>query len=291
MSSEKNLKKPLRIPPWLRIKLPRDATFAGTRDLLKDLELNTVCQSAKCPNCWECFGKKVATFLIMGNVCTRNCAFCNITPGITEPLSATEPDRVAEAARRLELKHVVITSVTRDDLPDGGAAHFAATIEAVRRVQPGCSVEVLIPDFLGDRDALKTVLDAKPDILNHNLETTHELYDAVRPQADYRQSLDVLVNSKQIDPSIPTKSGIMVGLGENDSQVLRVLDDLAAVNCDIVTIGQYMQPSRQHPPVQRYVPPPSFDEYAAAGNAKGIPHMFSAPLVRSSYNAEQFVKR
>ncbi|KAB1442281.1 lipoyl synthase [Pseudodesulfovibrio senegalensis] len=291
MSSEKNLKKPLRIPPWLRIKLPRDATFAGTRDLLKDLELNTVCQSAKCPNCWECFGNKVATFLIMGNVCTRNCAFCNITPGITEPLSATEPDRVAEAARRLELKHVVITSVTRDDLPDGGAAHFAATIEAVRRVQPGCSVEVLIPDFLGDRDALKTVLDAKPDILNHNLETTHELYDAVRPQADYRQSLDVLVNSKQIDPSIPTKSGIMVGLGENDSQVLRVLDDLAAVNCDIVTIGQYMQPSRQHPPVQRYVPPPSFDEYAAAGNAKGIPHMFSAPLVRSSYNAEQFVKR
>jgi len=275
----------------LRIKLPGDAKFAGTRDLLRDLELNTVCQSAKCPNCWECFGKNVATFLIMGSICTRNCAFCNITPGKTEPLAEDEPDRVAEAARRLKLKHVVITSVTRDDLPDGGAAHFAATIQAVRRVQPGCSVEVLIPDFKGNRNALKTVLDAKPDILNHNLETASELYSKIRPQADYRQSLDLLVNSKQIDPNIPTKSGIMVGLGENDSQVLRVLGDLAAVNCDIVTVGQYMQPSRQHPQVQRYVPPPSFDEYAAAGTAKGIPHMFCAPLVRSSYNAEKFIRK
>lgn len=290
MSSEKNSVKPLRIPPWLRVKLPKDSAFAGTRDLLKDLELNTVCQSAKCPNCWECFGKRVATFLIMGTVCTRNCAFCNITPGKTPPLAPDEPQRVAEAARRLDLKHVVITSVTRDDLPDGGAAHFAATIQAVRSVRPECSVEVLIPDFNGDMQALQMVLDAEPHILNHNVETAPELYHAIRPQADYQQSLDLLHHAKVMAPHIPTKSGIMVGLGETDSQVLRVLDDFAAIKCDIVTIGQYMQPSRLHPRVRRYVTPQSFDEYAAAGSAKGIPHMFCAPLVRSSYNAEQFVK-
>lgn len=290
MPSEKNLKKPLRIPPWLRIELPRDRNFSGTKDLLSDLHLNTVCQSAKCPNCWECFSRKVATFLIMGTVCTRNCAFCNITPGQTAPLEADEPARVAEAARRLGLKHVVITSVTRDDLPDGGAAHFAATIRAVREIMPECTIEVLIPDFQGDWDALKVVLDAKPDILNHNVETVPTLYGRIRPKADYRQSLDLLARSKELAPEIPTKSGIMVGLGETDTQIMTVLDDFAAISCDIVTIGQYMQPSREHPMVERYVTPQSFDEYAAAGTAKGIKNMFSAPLVRSSYLAEKFVK-
>jgi len=279
----------LRIPPWLRIKLPSNENFSNTSELIGDLNLNTVCQSAKCPNKWECFSKNVATFLIMGAICTRNCAFCNITSGDMERLDPTEPGRVAEAARRLELKHVVITSVTRDDLPDGGSAHFAATIRAVREAMPECTVEVLIPDFKGDEPALKAVLDARPNVLNHNLETVPVLYDAIRPQADYRQSLAVLENAKNMAPAIPTKSGIMVGLGETDEQIMTVLDDLAAIDCDIVTIGQYMQPSRQHPMVKRYVEPEVFEMYAEEGKKRGIRHMFSAPLVRSSYNAADFV--
>nr|WP_321514591.1 lipoyl synthase [uncultured Pseudodesulfovibrio sp.] len=289
MSLQKNSEKPLRIPKWLRIKLPNNENFSCTSSLISDLHLNTVCQSAKCPNKWECFSKNVATFLIMGSICTRNCAFCNIVSGDLEPLDPTEPNRVAEAAKRLELKHVVITSVTRDDLPDGGAAHFAATIKAVQKVMPNCTIEVLIPDFQGDQDALKTVLDARPNVLNHNLETVAVLYDDIRPQANYRQSLDVLVNAKRMAPNIPTKSGIMVGLGETDEQIMTVLDDFAAVDCDIVTIGQYMQPSRQHPMVKRYVEPTIFDMYAEEGKKRCIKHMFSAPLVRSSYNAADFV--
>jgi len=279
----------LRIPQWLRIKLPESRNFSNTAELMEDLHLNTVCQSAKCPNKWECFSKNVATFMIMGNVCTRNCAFCNIISGDLELLDGTEPARVAEGARRLQLKHVVITSVTRDDLSDGGAAHFAATIRAVKEVLPDCTVEVLTPDFQGNDDALKTVLEAQPDVINHNLETVPHLYDEIRPQADYQQSLYFLANAKQIAPNIPTKSGIMVGLGENDDQIMKVLDDLAAINCDIVTIGQYMQPSRQHPMVKRYVEPAVFDEYAEEGRKRGIKHMFSAPLVRSSYNAADFI--
>ncbi|MGE4423379.1 MAG: lipoyl synthase [Pseudodesulfovibrio sp.] len=289
MSSSEPLQKPLRIPPWLRIKLPSNENFSNTSELIGDLHLNTVCQSAKCPNKWECFSKNVATFLIMGAICTRNCAFCNIASGDMEPLDPTEPSRVAEAARRLALKHVVITSVTRDDLPDGGSAHFAATIRAVREAMPGCTVEVLIPDFQGDEPALKSVLDAHPNVLNHNLETVPVLYDAIRPQANYRQSLAVLENAKRMAPDIPTKSGIMVGLGETDEQIMTVLDDLAAIDCDIVTIGQYMQPSRQHPMVKRYVEPKVFEMYAEEGKRRGIRHMFSAPLVRSSYNAADFV--
>jgi lipoic acid synthetase len=279
----------LRIPPWLRIKLPNNENFSNTSELIGDLHLNTVCQSAKCPNKWECFSKNVATFLIMGAICTRNCAFCNIASGDMEPLDPTEPARVAEAARRLRLKHVVITSVTRDDLADGGSGHFAATIRAVREAMPECTVEVLIPDFQGDEQALGTVLDARPNVLNHNLETVPVLYDAIRPQADYRQSLAVLENAKRMAPDIPTKSGIMVGLGETDEQIMTVLDDLAAIDCDIVTIGQYMQPSRQHPMVKRYVEPEVFERYAEEGEKRGIRHMFSAPLVRSSYNAADFV--
>ncbi len=225
----------------------------------------------------------------MGCICTRNCAFCNITSGDLEDIDPGEPARVAEGAKRLKLKHVVITSVTRDDLPDGGAAHFSATIKAVQDVMPDCTIEVLIPDFQGDETALKTVLDAEPNVLNHNLETVPELYDEIRPQANYRQSLALLANAKRIAPTIPIKSGIMVGLGETDEQIMPVLDDLAAIDCDIVTIGQYMQPTRQHPLVKRYVEPKVFDEYAEAGKVRGIKNMFSAPLVRSSYNADKFV--
>ncbi|WP_027188971.1 lipoyl synthase [Paucidesulfovibrio longus] len=290
MSSEKN-SRPLRIPPWLRVKLPESPNFSGTRELLKDLHLNTVCQSAKCPNCWECFSRKVATFMIMGSQCTRNCAFCNITPGRPQPLDPDEPRRVAEGAKRLGLRHVVVTSVTRDDLPDGGAAHFAATIRALRAAQPDCTVEVLIPDFQGDRDALKTVLDAGPDILNHNVETVPGLYDRIRPQAEYRQSLDLLARSKEIAPEIPTKSGLMVGLGETDEELLRAVKDLAAVRCDIVTVGQYMRPTREHPEVRRYVHPDVFEEYAEAGKKLGVPQMYCAPLVRSSYNAAKFLEK
>lgn len=270
--------------------LPKGSNFPCTSGLIDDLNLNTVCQSAKCPNKWECYSKNVATFLIMGAVCTRNCAFCNIESGDIYPLEADEPTRVAEAAKRLDLKHVVITSVTRDDLSDGGAAHFAATIHAVKDALPKCTIEVLTPDFQGNEDALKAVLDAGPTIMNHNLETVPDLYDTIRPQADYQQSLDFLANSKRFAPTIATKSGIMVGLGETDEQILPVLDDLAAINCDIVTIGQYMQPTRQHPLVKRYVEPKIFDWYAEEGRKRGIKHMFSAPLVRSSYNAEQFIK-
>jgi len=238
---------------------------------------------------WECYSRNVATFLVMGEICTRNCAYCNITSGDLEAIDPGEPARVAEAAKRLKLKHVVITSVTRDDLPDGGAGHFTAIIKAVRTELPNCTIEVLIPDFQGNEDALKTVLDAKPNVLNHNLETVPALYDTIRPQANYRQSLDLLANSKRMAPDIPTKSGIMVGLGETDEQIMTVLDDLAAIDCDIVTIGQYMQPTRHHPLVKRYVEPEVFDEYAEAGRARGIRNMFSAPLVRSSYNADKFV--
>ncbi|WP_320174779.1 lipoyl synthase [Maridesulfovibrio sp.] len=286
MSSEKNSEKYLRIPPWLRVKLPTGRTFNDTSKMLDDLNLNTVCQSAKCPNCWECFSRKVATFLIMGNNCTRDCAFCNICPGQIEPLDADEPRRVAEAVTRLGLKYAVITSVTRDDLDDGGAAHFAETIERIRAEHPECKIEVLIPDFQGNLDALKTVISAKPDVINHNVETPPALYPEIRPQADYKQSLELIERVKQLS-DIHAKSGLMVGLGETDEQVYQVIDDLAAINCDIITIGQYMRPSKAHPAVKRYVEPAVFDEYAEYGRKLSVPHMFCAPLVRSSFNAAE----
>ncbi|NDV25677.1 lipoyl synthase [Desulfovibrio sp. JC010] len=286
MSSEKNSEKYLRIPPWLRVKLPTGRTFNETGKMLEDLNLNTVCQSAKCPNCWDCFSRKVATFLIMGNNCTRNCAFCNICPGLIEPLDADEPRRVAEAVKRLELQYAVITSVTRDDLPDGGAAHFAECIERIRAELPQCKIEVLIPDFKGNLDALKTVIAVKPDVINHNVETPPALYPEIRPQADYKQSLELIERVKQLS-DIHAKSGLMVGLGETDEQVYEVMDDLAAINCDIITIGQYMRPTKDHPAVKRYVEPSVFDEYAQYGKKLGVPHMFCAPLVRSSFNAAE----
>uniref|UniRef100_B8DRR2 Lipoyl synthase n=1 Tax=Nitratidesulfovibrio vulgaris (strain DSM 19637 / Miyazaki F) TaxID=883 RepID=B8DRR2_NITV9 len=279
----------LRIPPWLRVKLPCSHTYGDTRSLVDDLRLNTVCQSAKCPNMFECFSSGTATFLILGNVCTRNCAFCNITPGQAAPPDPDEPRRVAEGAARLGLSHVVVTSVTRDDLPDGGSAHFAATVRALRSALPAAesgqpaTIEVLIPDFRGSRAALDTVLDAAPDIINHNVETPPAHYPRIRPQADYAQSLELLARVRAAGAI--AKSGLMVGLGETDDEVRATLADLAATGCHIATIGQYMRPSRNHPPAERYVHPDVFESYAAHGHALGIPHVFSAPLVRSSYNA------
>lgn len=275
----------MRIPPWLRTKLPTSPAFSGTDNLVEGLRLHTVCRGAKCPNMFECYSKRTATFLIMGHVCTRNCAFCNISPGPAEPLDGDEPRRVGEAAHRLGLKHVVITSVTRDDLPDGGAAHFAAVIRAVREAcaDAGPSIEVLIPDFRGSRAALRTVLDAAPEIVNHNVETPPAHYARIRPQADYRQSLELLRRVREAG-AVP-KSGLMVGLGETDEEVRGVLKDLAGSGCRIATIGQYMRPSRKHPPVERYVHPDVFEEYARWGREAGLEFVFSAPLVRSSYNA------
>ena len=279
----------LRIPPWLRVKLPKGKTFCGTRGLLDDLNLNTVCQSARCPNMFECFSRSVATFLIMGRNCTRNCRFCNISPGPLEPLDPDEPRRVAEAVRRLELAHAVITSVTRDDLPDGGAAHFAATLRAIRDVNPDITTEVLIPDFQGDADALKVVVNAQPDILNHNVETAPRLYADIRPRADFTQSLELLARAAELNPDMPVKSGLMVGLGETDDEVREVVCNLRDHGCTIVTIGQYMRPSMEHPAVKRYVHPDVFAEYGKYGESIGIPHVFSEPLVRSSYNASKFI--
>jgi len=277
----------LRIPPWLRTPLPKSKDFASTGALLRDLDLNTVCQGARCPNKWECFSRSVATFLILGRECTRNCAFCNISPGRQLPPDPDEPRRVAEGSARLGLRHVVITSVTRDDLPDGGAAHFAATIRAVKTRLPGCTVEVLIPDFQGDAEALAVVLDARPDVLNHNVETVPRLYPAIRPQADYAQSLQVLRRTAESGTGIPAKSGLMVGLGETDEELREVVRDLHSAGCETITIGQYMRPSRQHPAVQRYMPPEEFDALAEYGRSIGVPKMFCAPLVRSSYHAAE----
>jgi lipoic acid synthetase len=285
-----NSEKPLRLPDWLKLRLPRDEHFIQTRKLIRDLHLNTVCQEARCPNIFECFSRKVATFLILGPNCTRNCRFCNIYKGRPLPVDKEEPQRISEAVRKLKLKHVVITSVTRDDLADGGASHFAAVIRRLKEDFSDVSIEVLIPDFQGQKKALEVVLAAEPDILNHNVETVPRLYKEIRPEANYNQSLNILARTREMAPDVMTKSGLMVGLGEEDDEVLEVIKDLLSVRCDIVTIGQYMQPSRKHPLVRRYVHPKQFASYARFGEETGIKYMYCAPLVRSSYNARLFVK-
>ena len=276
-----------RLPEWLKVKLPRDDAFARTASVVAGQELHTVCRQARCPNIFECFGKGVATFLILGGTCTRACGFCNISPGSPASPDPDEPDRVAAAAARLALKHVVVTSVTRDDLPDGGASQFAAAIRAVRRELPAASVEVLVPDFLGDARALETVLEASPDVLNHNLETVPQLYPTVRPQALYGRSLELLSRVKALSGrgGPKTKSGVMLGLGETREQLARVLEDLVRTSCDMVTVGQYLRPSRRNLPVVRYVPPEEFEEVAELGRRLGVPRMYCGPLVRSSHDA------
>jgi lipoic acid synthetase len=274
-------------PPWIKAKAPAGENYAQVRALVNRLELHTVCQSAHCPNIGECWHARTATFMILGNTCTRNCRFCAVDSGCPAPVDPNEPERVAQAVGTLGLRHAVITSVTRDDLPDGGASIFAETIRAIRRLIPNCSVEVLIPDFAGSEEALRTVVDAQPDILNHNIETVARMYPLIRPQAVYERSLRLLGRAKEIDPVMQTKSGIMVGVGESVSEVLEAMKDLRAVGCGILTIGQYLRPSAEHAPIDRYYAPEEFDELRQAGLEMGFRHVESGPLVRSSYHAAE----
>ncbi len=278
-----------RLPEWLRIKLPTADTFARTRALLDELKLHTVCESAKCPNHWECWSKGTATFMIGGDRCTRACGFCAVTTAKPFALEADEPARVAEATRRMRLRHVVITAVARDDLSDGGAEHFAETIRAVRGLNPGIIIEVLTPDFL-DRDAsIDAVLAARPEIFNHNLETVRRLTPRARSRATYDRSLSVLRNVKErAGERVYTKSGLMLGLGETADELFNALADLRAVGCDILTLGQYLQPTLRHLPVEEFVSPEKFKEYGERARQMGFIHVASGPMVRSSYHADEF---
>jgi len=273
-----------RKPQWLKKQFDPVAEGKMTA-LLRSLSLHTVCEDANCPNRSECFKSKTATFLILGDVCTRGCRYCAVAKGAPFPLDPDEPQHVAEAAETLGLRHIVVTSVTRDDLPDGGADHFARTILALRGRLPQSTIEVLIPDFQGDQAALQCVIDAKPDIINHNVETVPALYPVVRPQANYRRSLELLRRVKQT--GLYSKTGFMVGLGETREDVLSLMDDLAEIGCDMLTIGQYLQPSKNHLPVAEFITPEQFDEYKELALAKGIRYVASGPFVRSSYHAAE----
>ena len=259
-----------RRPDWLRVKAPVSAAYAETRQLMRDLNLVTVCEEAACPNIGECWAQKHATMMILGSVCTRACAFCNVATGRPDALDLDEPENVAKAVASLGLRHVVITSVDRDDLADGGAAHFARTIEFIRLYSAGTTIEILTPDFLRKEGALEVVVAARPDVFNHNVETVPRLYPSIRPGARYFHSLSILQQVKALDPSIFTKSGIMVGLGEHDDEVGQLMDDLRSADVDFMTIGQYLQPTPKHAPVDRFVEPALFDSYAAQGRAKGF---------------------
>lgn len=277
-------------PEWLKIKLTTGESYQDIKSMMRTKTLHTVCEEARCPNIYECWANRTATFMILGDICTRACRFCAVKTGMPTELDLQEPERVADAAVQMGLQHCVVTSVARDDLKDGGAAIFAETIRAIRRKSPFCSVEVLIPDFLGDRASLQIVMDAKPDILNHNIETVERLSDRVRAKAKYRRSMELLQRAKEMQPDIPTKSSIMLGLGETYEEVLQAMDDLRAVDCDILTLGQYLQPSDSHLNVERYVHPDEFKALKADGLVRGFSHVESAPFVRSSYHAHEQVK-
>ncbi len=275
-------------PPWLKIRIANNENFADVLGMVNDLSLNTVCQEARCPNIWECWSDRTATFMLMGDVCTRYCGFCSVGKGAPGSLDPEEPRHVAEAIRKLGCRHAVITSVNRDDLPDGGGAHFAETIRQVRALNPGTAVEVLIPDFQGKDDALDTVLAARPDVLSHNTETVPRLYRKVRPDAIYEQTLHVLARAaaaRSEEYPVVTKSGLMLGLGESRDEVIATLVDLRAAGCDFVTMGQYLSPSPGHLPIKRYLSPEEFDELGTAAKALGFRYVESGPLVRSSYHA------
>lgn len=279
-----------RKPDWLRIKIAGGEEKYNVEALLERLSLHTVCREAHCPNLTECFSRKTATFMILGNVCTRNCTFCNVRQAAPGPVDFGEPGRIAEAARDLGLKYVVITSVTRDDLPDGGAGHFRETIRVIREMNHEVIIEVLIPDFKGDSASLLTIIEAGPAVINHNVETVPRLYPAVRPMALYQRSLALLAEVKTINSRILTKSGIMVGLGETEAEIYSVLEDLRAAGCDLLTIGQYLAPSKQHHPVMEYVHPDVFERYKEIGLKMGFKYIASGPLVRSSYHAERILE-
>lgn len=278
-------------PEWLKRRLPSGPEYERLRSLLRDHDLNTVCREAHCPNQFECFGKGTATFMILGRRCTRNCRFCAVEKGDLTAVDPSEADRVARAVELMGLRYAVVTSVTRDDLADGGAALFAATIRAIKRKMPSTLVEVLIPDLKGDRAALKTILEACPDVLNHNMETVPRLYPSVRPEAVYRRSLDLLRRSKEICPKIPTKTGFMVGLGETEDELLAAVADVVGAFCDIVTVGQYLQPSPAHLPVRHFVSPENFERIKEKISRLGPAAVASGPFVRSSYQAEKLYRQ
>ncbi len=280
-----------RKPDWIRVKAPNSREYYATRDILRGLRLTTVCEEAGCPNIGECWTRRHATFMIMGDICTRACAFCNVATGKPVHLDPDEPRRIGEAVAALGLEHVVVTSVDRDDLNDGGAGHFARTIAAIRAAAPTATIEILTPDFKNKSDAIGIVLGDRPDVFNHNLETVPRLYASIRPGARYFTSLQLLARIKEADPAMFTKSGIMVGLGETREEVLQVMDDLRAADVDFLTIGQYLQPTIKHAAVDRFVTPEEFRSYAAAARAKGFLMVAASPLTRSSYHAgEDFVR-
>jgi len=275
-----------RKPAWIRVKAPTHPIYHETKALMREKKLVTVCEEASCPNIGECWSQRHATMMIMGEICTRACAFCNVSTGVPNPLDDSEPVRVADAVATLGLRHVVITSVDRDDVKDGGAAHFSAVIAAIRAAAPATTIEILTPDFLRKPGSIEIVARAKPDVFNHNLETVPRLYPTIRPGARYYQSLRLLDLVKQVDPNIFTKSGLMVGLGETRAEIGQVMDDLRIADVDFLTIGQYLQPSVKHAAVERYVPPEEFEEYASMARAKGFLQVSATPLTRSSYHAD-----
>jgi len=277
----------LQKPDWLRIKLTTGGNYSEIKDMMRSKTLHTVCEEARCPNIYECWSNRTATFMILGDICTRACRFCAVNTGMPTELDLQEPERVAEAAEQMDLRHCVVTSVARDDLADGGASIFAATIRAIRKRLPFCRVEVLIPDFQGNWDALQLVMDANPDILNHNIETVRRLSDRVRAKAKYERSLELLKRAKEMKPKIPTKSSIMLGVGEQLDEVLEAMDDLRAVDCNILTLGQYLQPTPKHMKIDRYVHPDEFAQLKQEGLKRGFRHVESGPLVRSSYHAHE----
>jgi lipoic acid synthetase len=276
-----------RKPDWIRVRAPTHPIYHETRALMRDHRLTTVCEEAACPNIGECWSQRHATMMIMGGTCTRACAFCNIATGLPDALEADEPARVADAVARLALRHVVITSVDRDDLNDGGAAHFAQTIRAIRAAAPATTIEILTPDFLRKPGAVETVVDARPDVFNHNLETIPRLYPTIRPGARYYQSLRLLDQVKQLDPTIFTKSGLMLGLGESRAEIGQVMDDLRIADVDFLTLGQYLQPTVKHAAVDRFVPPDDFADFASLARARGFLMVSATPLTRSSYHADE----
>ncbi len=276
-----------RLPEWMKVRMPGGPSYIELKNLLRDSELHTVCEEAHCPNIGECWERRTATFMILGDICTRRCHYCAVTTGRPTGVDIMEPDRLAETVKRLGLKYCVITSVNRDDLADGGAFIFAMCIRKINQLVPGCKVEVLIPDFDGSLTGLKTVVKARPDVLNHNIESTRRVFPRVRPRGDYQRSLGLLARVKELDPTMPTKSGIIVGMGEEWDEIVETMKDLRSVGCDLLTVGQYLRPSEKHIPIARFYTPAEFQELGSIGESLGFKHVASGPLVRSSYHADQ----
>ncbi len=287
MEQTGTIKTKQRLPSWMKVKMPGGPNFVELKNLLKDSQLHTVCEEARCPNIGECWEARSATFMILGDICTRRCHYCAVTTGRPVGIDVGEPSRLAATVARLNLNYCVITSVNRDDLVDGGALIFAACIRKIKDSVPGCKVEVLIPDFDGSGKALKKVIDSKPDVLNHNIETVRRIFPRVRPKGNYELSLELLTEAKRMDSKIPTKSGIIVGMGEEETEVVETMQDLRRAGCDLLTIGQYLRPSLKHVPVSRFYSPDEFERLGQIGASLGFKHVASGPLVRSSYHADQ----